>query len=381
MSTPTIGLRSEIGYEVRLRRRGIGRYFGATFLALWLCGWVVGEVFALGVLAWGGVALVTGDPPGPNQEALELATAAATGVFLLVWLGFWTLGGIAAATELLRELWGEDRLVATSDGLLVEWRAGPFGRRRTIPRAEIVDLALLPRYHWLVVDTPRERIEACRLGSETERRAAAAELRRELGLGAAPRPLSPALADEWAEVSTPEGRSALAPSPATRKLQTRVAALVALLAWSVTAAFLHGAASDTAWLPAALLGVAVSAALGFGVVWLARGRNEWRIEAGSLVLQRRFGNRVTERFRAARLALTWHEDSDGDDWYELEARSADAAPEPALFAPFGRAQRRRIVRRMNDDATPRRLGLWLAERTGIPLDDRTGVEAGEAARR
>ena len=29
------------------------------------------------------------------------------------------------------------------------------------------------------------------------------------------------------------------------------------------------------------------------------------------------------------------------------------------------------TQRMNDDAVPRRLGLWLAQRAQIPLDDRT----------
>ena len=32
--------------EVRLRPQGVGRYFGAAFLAFWLCGWAAGEVFA-----------------------------------------------------------------------------------------------------------------------------------------------------------------------------------------------------------------------------------------------------------------------------------------------------------------------------------------------
>jgi hypothetical protein len=356
-----VGQRSEIGYEIRLRRRGIGRYVGAAFLAIWLCGWAAGEAFALGLLVWGGIAWITGEPPGAGREPLELASAAALGAFLLIWLAFWTLGGIAAATELLRELWGEDRLVARSDGLLVEWRAGPFRRRREIPRAEIVDVAQLRRRGRIVVETPRERIDACRLGSEIERRQAVVELRRELGLGAAAKAFSASLPDEWAEIATPEDCSALVPSPATRRLQIRVAALVALLACIVTAAFFHGAAADSSWLAAALLGAAASTALGAWVGWLAWIRNEWRIEAGSLVLQRRLGNRVTERFRATRLALTWREDSDGDDWYELEAR-ADGV---------GRTQRRRIVHSLNDDATPRRLGMWLAQRAGIPLDDRT----------
>ena len=58
-----------------------------------------------------------------------------------------------------------------------------------------------------------------------------------------------------------------------------------------TAVFVNGAAGDPSWLVAALIGAAATVALGVGVAWLALGRNEWRIEPGRLVLQRRFGDR------------------------------------------------------------------------------------------
>ena len=182
---------------------------------------------------------------------------------------------------------------------------------------------------------------------------------------------------------TPEGRSALVPSPATRALQTRVALILLIAALGITAVFIDAAADDPSWRTPALLAAAVSIALSAWVSWLARGRNEWRIEAGSLVLQRRFGDRVTERFRATRLSLTQSADSDGDDWYALDAVSDAAATEPAVSAAIDRKHRRRIVRRMNDDATPRRLGLWLAKRAGIPFDDRTaaGTQTGTRSQR
>jgi len=112
---------------------------------------------------------------------------------------------------------------------------------------------------------------------------------------------------------------------------------------------------------------------------LSRARDEWRIESGSLVLQRRVDERLTERFHATRLALVRTEDSDGDDWYELQARCDTPAEQSASAAtPSERANRRRIVRRMHDDSVPRRLGLWLARRTHIPLDDQTTPAAREA---
>jgi hypothetical protein len=349
------------GYQARLRRRGVGRYFSAAFLGVWLCGWLIGEFLALYILIHGGFALLAGKPFGPDQDPLELTAAVAAGAFVLVWLALWTLGGIAAGTELLRELWGEDRLAVTPDGLLVEWRAGPFRRCRAIPRAEIIGVVQWPRRGWLAVDTVSERIEACRLGSAAEQSEVAAALRRELGLSEVASPLAPALPGEWAEITTPEGRIAIAPSPSMRALQTRVAAGFAVAALGILAAFLSGTAGDRSWLATAMIAIGATAALGTGLWWLASARNEWRVEPGAVVLQRRVGDRVTERFRATQLALTQREDSDGDDWFALEARSGGA--------------RRRIVHRMNDDSVPRRLGLWLAERTGIPLEDRTTVDS------
>lgn len=377
MRTQTPDRCGAIGHEVVLRRRGgFGRYFSAAFLGVWLCGWLLGESFALWVLIRGGFALLTGEALNPGDGPIELTAAVAVGTFLLIWLSLWTLGGIAAATQLLRELWGGDRIVAGRDGLVLEWKAGPFRRRRAIPRDEIIGVALLPRRGAIVVDTTRERVEAGSLGDDAERRAVVSALRRELALAEVTRPAAPALPDEWAEVSTPEGWAALAPSPATRALQRRVVAVLASVALGVTAVFVRGTVMNPSRLPLALIGAAITSALAAGALWLARGRYEWRLESGCIVLLRRFDDRVTELFRATRLTLTSREDSDGDEWFELEANSEATANigEIATVRP-DRKQRRRIVQRMNDDAIPRRLGIWIAQRAGIPIDDRTTAQA------
>jgi len=53
------------------------RWGVVAFLIFWLCGWAMGEVFALG-------ALFSGGTPWPVK------------LFLLVWVVFWTIGGLAA---------------------------------------------------------------------------------------------------------------------------------------------------------------------------------------------------------------------------------------------------------------------------------------------
>src|SRR5690349_10476274 len=101
-----IGERTNEGWQLELRTMGPPRYDGAACLAVWLCGWAAGEAFALGMLGRGAIAVRTATPPDPGRQPLEIGAALAMGAFLLVWLSLWTLGGIAAGSELLRLLWG-----------------------------------------------------------------------------------------------------------------------------------------------------------------------------------------------------------------------------------------------------------------------------------
>jgi hypothetical protein len=68
------------------------RWGGAAFLGFWLCGWFVGEVFALGALGSMILNIVR-----KGGEPFQWFISA----FLLAWLGAWTVGGAAA----LRTFW------------------------------------------------------------------------------------------------------------------------------------------------------------------------------------------------------------------------------------------------------------------------------------
>lgn len=90
------------------------------FLAIWLCGWSIGEYFAL-------------------TEILGGAPLAAS-LFLVVWLTAWTLGGGLALMVLLWQLLGVEKLFLLDAGAVVVergfWR---FTRRRVFPVAEVAD--------------------------------------------------------------------------------------------------------------------------------------------------------------------------------------------------------------------------------------------------
>ena len=73
--------------------RGSSRCFEVPFLAFWLCGWAIGEVFALTVIAKGIGTLLTGAPMAGLPQTV--AGVLFMGGFMLVWVSFWTLGGLA----------------------------------------------------------------------------------------------------------------------------------------------------------------------------------------------------------------------------------------------------------------------------------------------
>ena len=81
-------------------------YFQSVFLLVWLCGWLVGEVFAAG-------ALLAPGTPLPVRG------------FLLFWLTFWTFGGVAAIGAFLNGLGGAAVLEVDHDELTIS--KGDFG--------------------------------------------------------------------------------------------------------------------------------------------------------------------------------------------------------------------------------------------------------------
>jgi hypothetical protein len=374
-----IGERTNEGWQLRLRSRGVGRYVGASFLAFWLCGWVAGEAFALWILIVGAIALLTGRPPEPGREPLDPGPAVMTGAFLLIWLTIWTFGGIAAIAELLRLLWGDDRITVSSGRLTVSWARGPFRRTREFERDAIRKISLVGRHDHLALETDRGSVELSRLGSRSERAEGAAALRAELAIAEAASATAVALPQGWEEVITPEGERVLVTNRSTRRAQARFASVVAIAVAGLT--MFLARESIRRWdlmIPAFIL-LVFTAGLAAGAVWLARGRYEWRIGSGGLTLRKRFGSNVKDVFEARRLVIDSSTDSDGDPWYELEA-IGDGEQAPAPTAPRWSASKpntRSIARVMDEAASIHQLAAWLSRETGLSLEDRTTPQARE----
>jgi hypothetical protein len=93
------------------------RHWGIIlFLAVWLCGWAMGESFALGTLLTG--RLAAGDAGAP--------------AFLLGWLALWTLGGIAAWYLWLWCLTGEETIVIGPEAMSLRRSVLGIGRVRLV---------------------------------------------------------------------------------------------------------------------------------------------------------------------------------------------------------------------------------------------------------
>lgn len=339
------------------RPRGPGRFFVAAFLSFWLCGWLAGEVFALWMLRR---ILAAGLASG--VEPLPVA------LFLLLWMGLWSMGGAFALREVLRALWSEDRLSVGPDGALERqaW-LGPFRQRQTLPARDIRLFRVRDERAAggpLVAELSGRSIELTRLGSLRERQDAADQLNRLLGLreladdpAQTRLPAVPILPAHWQELTHSFSISLLVPHPARRRRHRLVMALVNLVLWGLLARLIRvGPAWPGFWalgIPLALLALAG----GWGQLWLAFGRREWRLEPRGLVLQRRFGQGLRTLGEARGLELVERVGSEGDRSYRLQATRP---PHPPL----------RIDDHATDPTTLRHLGAWLAARTRLPFEDR-----------
>lgn len=89
-----------------------------AFLALWLLGWVQGELFAVSAL-------------------LSDRTPLGAQLFIAAWLALWTLGGLAALFAVLWLALGSERLVLGPAGLRLRREVFGLGRWKTLRPEEV----------------------------------------------------------------------------------------------------------------------------------------------------------------------------------------------------------------------------------------------------
>ena len=339
---------------VTLRARGVGRFFMAAFLGVWLAMWVVGEAVGIGLLATvllGGLAHKSvrqwpGDVP-PEAFGVVL-------VFLLLWVTFWTFGGLTAIVHFLRSLAGADHVRMLADGFELTQRAGPFRRVRTLQRAELRRIRVRGHDKALVADTVAATRLISDLGTVAEREELCASLRDHLGI--APSVDAAAAPPGWEIARDDSGGLRMMRPQRGRRMSAlimwAIAAIVAV-AWISTE---RSAASGAGSIGA----LAVMAVLMLGAAWLTWAREEWIVGPGRLVYQLRFGPWLKERrFERARLDIIYTTDSDGDALYRLVVRDG--------------ARKRTIESAAHDDVAVADCARWLQAVTGFELTSSTSL--------
>lgn len=361
------------GLEATLSSAGFGRFVGAAFIGFWLLFWTAGEGFALWMLLKGAWALLTGEPPEPDRDPLSAESALPMGLFLLVWLTFWTLGGMLAGREFLRLLFGRDVILARAEALEIKHSYGFFRTYKSVPREEIRRFYQRSRRGALCVETYRGSTELTRLGTVADRSELEQILTTEFMLQEEQAPRS-VLPGDWREIPSAEGESVLVRNPETRSKQALVVWIICFPFVLVTLYIISLLPEKPGLWAVAMVFALLAAAAAWGAAWLTFGRNEWVLYTGRMVLQRRIRGQRTVRFEA--VALELYEDNSGDNGpsYVLNAVAANA-PARSSLTPGAVKMRRRICMDGSDPTGLRNLGQWLSQRCQIPFDDQTGAEA------
>ena len=354
------------GFEARLTPRGAGRWFDAAFLGFWLLFWAVGEVLVLWLLVTGAIAWATGQPPKPGQAPLQTVPALATGLFMFVWLAFWTLGGVLAGRAFFRQTWSTDRLTVRSDGVELVRRTGPWVRRRWLARDDLRALHRGGAPSAVQAETATGVVELTDYGTAEEQRQLLDALHETLRLPPADR-LSPLLPADWRVLGAPEGGEVLVRNPRARCAGAWVVGGMATVLGGVAATALAATPERPAYGAVAAILAALAGFAAWGARRLARERDEWRLETGRLVRQRRRGGRAEARGAGTAVVLVEDTDSDGDRVFRLELTLDDGS-------------RQVLDRTTQEPIEQRQLARWLAARTGVVFtDEATPEKRAEAA--
>ena len=356
------------------------------FLALWLGVWGIGEAFALGVLlaslgnpfgprildALGALGRLVApallerigwlQEPGPQNGPLGLT-------FIATWLAIWTPAGLLAAWQVVRQLSSEDYVAWDGSGVEVFRRSGPFHRRRTWRTEQIEHVSLGRSDHALLLHTPRATHALTEWGSKAERAAVRDEIRKVLRSGIHTRAAAAAIPAGWIASPARDDTVVLARDPAERRARAGAAWIATVvLATGAAVAWQRGFLDATWGLgegAAALAALVLVCACVVGSAWLTFGGTQIAVRKGEIEF--RAAGRGAETLRNPRLVVEHTTDEDGDDWFELQARSGE--------------RRRTIDRRMNEAEQTLQLARWIAERSATALDLGRGVAEYEQEQR
>ncbi len=380
-----MAVESPLAPPVTLRAQGVMRLLPAAFLAFWLCGWFVGECFALAAVA-GALHSLFGFPVPEWLDKVHTPANAAIPIlaFLAVWLTFWTMGGVGAMAAFAGLLWGSEEVAWDAEQIEVRQRAFPFSRTVRVPWADVWRIEAssvgFGKLSGSIVGsvtamTARGRKPIATMGSTEERAALGEQLRGALQSlrpdaerdprAAAPfvRAASgeaPALPAQWKVEPDEAGQLALVQPVGPLRIGAAIlaglGAVLALVGWNIARRSAVADGSRDPWVGVFVLAL-LSAALFVGATVMAATRRSLHPRGGGLVDRTvRFGRTSERQWSPARLELQASRDSDGDEWWKLVVSGPGASPVT-------------LESHINDPGPALALGRWLSERGGLPFAD------------
>jgi hypothetical protein len=316
----------------------------------WLYGWLAGEVFALSTV----LSMLHGAVlPAPIAERLP-DTSNGGGpfvvVFLLVWLTFWTFGGIFAFRQLLTLLWGREEISAGPEGIRVRRGAGPFLWDKKISRRKIESIRMRRLSGPIKVETSDGVVRIASLGTREERQTLRDRLRESLQMEA---PVSLADGVEiripgvWEKAVDVTGAPVLRRSRALQAKAARVAWVTASIAgfscvFVISRLLPPSGDSDPTALVFVTGGFTLLAAIG-GVLF-TWGRHEFVAHYRKLEVRRGVGSFLKAKtYAEPDLVIKTRTDSDGDEFMSLVVREGEG--EQALVSTLNEAHEPVIIGR------------------------------------
>jgi hypothetical protein len=117
-------------------------YFTMFFLGIWLVGWTFGEVMVGGIVIAGILKLLSGTSEISMSGLAGIAGGG--GLFMLVWLTFWTIGGAFAIYTFLWQLVGKEIVEISYEAIKIQRAVAGFGRKKEYLASYIKDLRVSP---------------------------------------------------------------------------------------------------------------------------------------------------------------------------------------------------------------------------------------------
>jgi hypothetical protein len=132
----------DLGTSLKISIPSRKHWFVIPFLGFWLIGWAFGEIVVGGTLLAGFINILFGK--SLESSGIEPAACSGVGLFLLAWLGIWTVGGAFTIYAFLWQLAGKEIVEVSLQSITTSRQVLGFSRPKEYLAEHIKDLRVAP---------------------------------------------------------------------------------------------------------------------------------------------------------------------------------------------------------------------------------------------